>query len=48
MKEYKGKFYKKITSKPHYLFGAHFDYYELFDKLLKLKNSLEKNNSKKK
>ena len=27
MKEYKGKFYKKITSKPHYLFGAHFDYY---------------------
>ena len=48
MKEYKGKFYKKITSKPHYLFGAHFDYYELFDKLLKLKNSLEKNKSKKK
>ena len=48
MKEYKGKFYKKITSKPHFLFGAHFDYYELFDKLLKLKNSLEKNNSKKK
>ena len=48
MKEYKGKFYKKITSKPHYLFGAHFDYYELYNKLLKLKNnSLEKNNSKK-
>ena len=49
MIEYKGKYYKKTKFKPHNLFGAHFDYYELFDKLLKLKNnnSLKKNKSSK-
>ena len=46
MIEFKGKYYKKTKYTPHNLFGAHFDYFELFDKLLKLKNNnLRKNKS---
>ena len=44
MSEYKGLFYNKNQIKKIYLFGAHFDYFELYEKLLKLKNfNLEKN-----